>query len=174
MGEAAHWGEDINGEPLDRLLGPGGRAGEHADVVRRSDRLTATCSTSTASPTRSSSTPSSPIAQANQHIDQLPLYDPLDDDSVEAFRRRFLTTRSAFRRCRRPPIGRRAATWSPQFDERLVRPADRPARLGHLAEHGNRRRPDGHPAWASSSGGRPSAARPTTATSSTGSRWTRT
>ena len=29
--------------------------------------------------------------RANQHMTSLPLYDPLDDDSVEAFRRRFLT-----------------------------------------------------------------------------------
>ena len=36
LGEAAHWDEDIDGDPLDRLFWAGGRAGEHADVVGRS------------------------------------------------------------------------------------------------------------------------------------------
>ncbi len=84
-------------------------------------------------------------AQANQNLEDLPLYDPLDDDSVEAFRRRFLTTTfgiPSMSPCRRLPPG---TPWVPQVRRAALRPADRPARLGHLAEHGNRRRPDGPP-----------------------------
>ena len=105
--------------------------------------------------------------QANQHLTDLPLYDPLDDNSIEAFRRRFVDqhVRLAGRPCRRArpaqplrsstsaftPCGRGLGDWvtSPSME---------------IADD-----LDGRPRWASTSAGRPSAARPTTATSSTGS-----
>ncbi len=91
MGEIAHWGEDINGQPLDRLWGQvGARASLSlwsVDPTVNNDLLNVhglahkvvfdlefSC------------------ADSNRDLSLLPLYDPLDDDSVEAFRRRFLTT----------------------------------------------------------------------------------
>jgi len=66
--------------------------------------------------------------------DQPSLYDPLDDWSIEAFRRRFITEPTAFPVPRRaPPPCRRKSI------ERYY--ACAPAwRLGHGAEHGDRRR----------------------------------
>ena len=130
---------------LDRLFWQGGRAGEPAHVVGRSRRSPATCSTSTASPTRSIFDAEFSYAQSNQNLENLPLYDPLDDNSVEAFRRRFLTTTFGIPSMS-PAAGAAGTRRDPAAVRRAVlRPADRPARLGHLAEHGNRRRPDGPP-----------------------------
>jgi hypothetical protein len=91
LGEAAHWGEDRMGDDLQRLYGQAG--------VRASLPMWAV----------------NPMVQsdlwnlhglahkvvfdmdfswsdASEDLDRLPLYDPLDDDSIEAFRRRFTTT----------------------------------------------------------------------------------
>lgn len=90
LGEAAHWGEDLSGDSLDRLYGQVGlRAsipfwavnpyvesalfnvhGIAHKIVLDAEFL---------------------YSDANRDIGKLPLYDPLDDDSVEHFRRRFQT-----------------------------------------------------------------------------------
>ena len=78
-------------------------------------------------------------SQSNIHMDetQLPLYDPLDDNQIEAFRRRFVV--NTFGR----PRGASAADSGPALAVRraVLCPAKRHGRLGHRAQHGNRRRP---------------------------------
>ena len=84
-------------------------------------------------------------AQANQSMTQFPLYDPLDDNQIEDFRRRFMVNTFGFPAVP-PPVDARTAA---KFDERYLRPAQRHGGLGHGAEHGDRRRPGrgppGHP-----------------------------
>ena len=57
-------------------------------------------------------------AQSNVNMENLPLYDPLDDDSVEAFRRRYLTTTFGIPSLSPTPFG---TPWpgTAKFDERL-------------------------------------------------------
>ena len=89
LGDVMHWGEDINGDDLTRLYGQAGvRAslpmwkvdpsiqselfnvnGLSHKIVFEAEFL---------------------WADADQNFDQLPLYDQLDDDSQEHFRRRFI------------------------------------------------------------------------------------
>jgi hypothetical protein len=91
LGEAAHWGQDVNGQSLDRLFG---QVGVRASMPMWS-----------ADPTVSSDLFNVhgiahkvvfdiefSCADANRNLDDLPLYDAIDDDSVEAWRRRLLTT----------------------------------------------------------------------------------
>jgi hypothetical protein len=91
MGEASHWGEDINGQPLDRLWGEVG--------IRTSLPM------SYVDPTVSSELfnvhglahkvvfkAQFTASDANRDLTDLPLYDALDDDSVEAAWRHFITT----------------------------------------------------------------------------------
>jgi lipopolysaccharide export system protein LptA len=88
LGEFAHWGEDLTGNDLQRAYGQAG--------IRASLPLW------TANPTIESRlfnvhgiahkvTLEGEIAYAdsNRDLAELPLYDPLDDDSTEHFRRRF-------------------------------------------------------------------------------------
>jgi len=91
MGEFAHWGEDVNGEPLDRLWGQiGARASiplwsidptvnsELLNVHGLAHKIIFDMEFS--------------YSDANRDISQLVLYDPLNDDSIEAFQRRFVTS----------------------------------------------------------------------------------
>jgi len=91
MGEAAHWGEDINGQPLDRLWGQvGARASLpiwSVDPTANSDLLNVHGLAHKVVFDLEFS-----YADANRDLSLLPLYDPLDDDSIEAFRRRFVTS----------------------------------------------------------------------------------
>jgi hypothetical protein len=91
LGEAAHWGEDIFGNPMDRLFWQGGVRADlpmwSVDPTINSELWNVhgiahkvDCQLEFA------------YAKANQNFENLPLYDPLDDWSVEAFRRRYLTT----------------------------------------------------------------------------------
>jgi hypothetical protein len=89
LGEFAHWGADLEDQALDRLYG---QAGVRASIpFWRAD------------PTVESSLlnvhglahkvvfeAEFAYADANRDMRLLPLYDPLDDDSIEAFRRRFV------------------------------------------------------------------------------------
>ena len=88
LGEAAHWGQDRDGDDVTRFYGQAG--------IR-----------SSLSMWRVNPAVSSPLfnlnglahkvvfdteffwADANRDLDRFPLYDPLDDDSIEHFRRRF-------------------------------------------------------------------------------------
>jgi hypothetical protein len=89
-GEAAHWGADINGDPLDRLWGQAG--------------IRATLPMWRVDPTFNSElfnvhglahkvvfNAEFSAADSNRDLSLLPLDDPLDDNSVDAFRRHFLT-----------------------------------------------------------------------------------
>ena len=89
LGEVMHWGEDLSGDDLTRLFGQAGVRASlpmwHVDpqvqdqlwnlqglahkVVFEAEFL---------------------WADADEDLTALPLYDPLDDDSIEAFRRRFV------------------------------------------------------------------------------------
>ena len=60
LGELGRWGEDLDGDALERAYRPDRRAGEHADVGDLSRTSAIRCSTSTGWPTRWCSTPSSP------------------------------------------------------------------------------------------------------------------
>jgi hypothetical protein len=87
LGELARWGQDLNGQPLDRIYGQAG--------VRASMPMWAV------NPAAESGLwnvhglahkvvfdAEFSIADSKGSLDQLPLYDPLDDDDIEAFRRR--------------------------------------------------------------------------------------
>lgn len=91
LGELAHWGEDINGESLDRAYG---LVGVRASIpFWRVDRDVESVLWNVHGLAHKISLEvNGYAADANRHIDQLPLYDPLDDDNIEAFRRRFAYT----------------------------------------------------------------------------------
>jgi len=91
LGEAAHWGEDRAGDDLQRLYGQAGVRASlpiwHVNPMVESDlwnlhglahKVVFDLDFS--------------WSEADQDLDALPLYDPLDDDSIEAFRRRFTHT----------------------------------------------------------------------------------
>ncbi|MGN6547242.1 MAG: organic solvent tolerance protein OstA [Aureliella sp.] len=88
-GEAAYWGEDLTGNPLTRLTGQGGvrtalpfwRAdpsyrSELFDINGMAHKVTLQSELF--------------YADSTQDISRLPLYDPLDDNSQEHFRRRMI------------------------------------------------------------------------------------
>ncbi|MDB4678959.1 organic solvent tolerance protein OstA [Rhodopirellula sp.] len=90
-GEASHFGQDVNGEPLTRLLGQAG--------------FTASLSAWKADPSIQSAllnvrglahkvewTAGYFYGDSNTNLDELPLYDPLDDNAQEQFRSRFITS----------------------------------------------------------------------------------
>ena len=89
LGELAHWGNDINGDDVTRAFGQAG--------VRSSVPLW-TVNPSVQSELFDLNGLAHKVsldseffwADANRNLDRLPLYDPLDDDSIEHFRRRFI------------------------------------------------------------------------------------
>jgi len=87
LGEAAHWGNDLNGDPLTRLFGQAGVRASlpmwTADNSVQSElwNLNGLAHKVTWNAELS-------FAEANQDLSLLPLYDPVDDDSTEHFRRR--------------------------------------------------------------------------------------
>ncbi|MBN1393700.1 MAG: hypothetical protein JW959_01530 [Pirellulales bacterium] len=91
MGEFAHWGEDVNGQPLDRLWGQvGARASVpfwSVDPTAHNDLLNVYGLAHKIVFDMEFS-----YSDADRDISQLVLYDPLDDDSIEAYERRFVTT----------------------------------------------------------------------------------
>jgi hypothetical protein len=115
LGEAAHWGEDLNGDSLNRLYGEVG--------------LRATLPLWRVDPTIDDDlfnvhgiahkvvlSAQFSAAGANRDMTLLPLYDPLDDDSIEAFRRRFASETFGNPSVYPNPT---QANIPPQFDERL-------------------------------------------------------
>lgn len=93
-GEAAHYGQDATGQPLTRLLGQAG--------------LTASLSAWKVDPSIQSAllnvrglahkvewVAGFHYADSNVNLDQLPLYDPLDDNAQEQFRSRYITSNFA-------------------------------------------------------------------------------
>ena len=92
LGQLGHWGEDLNGERIDRAYGQAGiratlpmwRVNPNAEsslwnVHGLAHKITYDVEFS--------------VAESNQDVQLFPLYDPIDDDSIENFRRRmeFLT-----------------------------------------------------------------------------------
>ncbi len=90
LGELAHWGEDRSGEDLQRYYWQAGlraslpmwRSNSYVEnrllnVHGLAHKVVFDAEFS--------------VAESNRDLSQLPLYDPLDDDSVEAFRRRLST-----------------------------------------------------------------------------------
>lgn len=90
LGEAAHWGQDVNGQSLDRLFGQVGMraslpmwsvnpavSSDLFNVHGIAHKVVFDAEVS--------------VADSNRNLEDLPLYDAVDDDSVEAWRRRLLT-----------------------------------------------------------------------------------
>lgn len=88
LGEAAHWGADRQGKDVQRLYGQlGVRASLPVWKVDRSVRSELWNLNGLAHKVVFDVDLS--YSDASQDLDDLPLYDPLDDDSIEAFRRKF-------------------------------------------------------------------------------------
>ncbi|WP_425616280.1 organic solvent tolerance protein OstA [Anatilimnocola sp. NA78] len=89
LGEAAYWGSDLNDESISRVYGQGGiRAAlpmwtADQSVCSELFNLNGLAHKVTWEAEYF-------YAQSNQNVDLLPMYDALDDDSTEAFRRRML------------------------------------------------------------------------------------
>ncbi len=120
-GEAAYWSEDISGDPLNRVWGQAGvRASlpmwrvdptfnsELFNVHGLAHKVVFNAEFS--------------AAESNRDLTLLPLYDPLDDNSVEAFRRHFLNQTygvpSPFPPPA-PPLGAPYPQLGTKFDERF-------------------------------------------------------
>jgi hypothetical protein len=88
LGEVAHWGEDLNRDDVTRLYG---QAGIRASLPFSKVNPEIQNQLFNLNGLAHKVTLESEIlyADANQNLDQFPLYDPLDDDSIEFFRRRF-------------------------------------------------------------------------------------
>ncbi|MFH1919460.1 MAG: organic solvent tolerance protein OstA [Planctomycetota bacterium] len=91
LGEFAHWGEDRTGNDLQRFYGQTGVRASlpiwKVNPAVQSDLLNLNGLAHKVVFDVDLS-----WSDADRNLDELPLYDPLDDDSIEAFRRRFTTT----------------------------------------------------------------------------------
>jgi hypothetical protein len=88
LGEAAHWGETINEDDVTRLFGQAGvRASLPMWALDRDVRSELFNLNGLAHKVVFDA--EFLYADANRDLDEFPLYDPLDDDSIEHFRRRF-------------------------------------------------------------------------------------
>lgn len=88
LGEATHWGQVIDGDNDERLFGQVGLRASlpfwTADAAVESDYWNVHGLAHKMSLEVDAS-----FSDANRNLADLPLYDPLDDDAIEAFRRRF-------------------------------------------------------------------------------------
>jgi hypothetical protein len=118
MGEAAYWGEDVNGEQLNRLWG---QAGVRASVPIWSVNPSINSELFNVHGLAHKVTFEAEFsaADANRDLTSLPLYDALDDDSVEAFRRHFLTNTFGIPSYSPVPIGTPWPALGTKFDERF-------------------------------------------------------
>jgi hypothetical protein len=120
LGDATYWGEDQTGNSLTRLMWEAGVRANlpmwSVDPTYNSDLLNVHGIAHKVNFKAEFS-----VAQSNQNLQDLPLYDPLDDDSVEAFRRRFMTTTFGVPSMITVPPGAPPGKIliPPQFDERL-------------------------------------------------------
>ena len=121
LGDATYWGEDQAGNALTRLMWEAGvRANMpmwSVDPTVNNDLFNVHGIAHKVNFTADFS-----IAQSNQNLQDLPLYDPLDDNSVEAFRRRFITTtfdKPSMITVALPTPAPGQILIPPQFDERL-------------------------------------------------------
>ena len=116
LGELGHWGQDLTGEDLQRVYGQAGMRASlpfwrvNPDVENPLWNVHGLAHKVTFEAEFL-------IADSNRSLDQLPLYEQLDDDNIEAFRRRFAFNTFGF-----PTVapGAAAPTLSipRQFDER--------------------------------------------------------
>lgn len=88
-GEAAFWGEDMNGEEISRLLGQGGIRGS-IPAWRLYPTVESSLLNIRGLAHKTELRGEVFYADASENMDQLPLYDPLDDNAQEQFRRRFI------------------------------------------------------------------------------------
>lgn len=88
LGEAAHWGQDVNGEPLDRLYW---QAGVRASMPMWSvnPSIQSMLFNVNGIAHKIVFDVEASYAEATKSLDQLPLYDALDDNNLESFTRRF-------------------------------------------------------------------------------------
>lgn len=90
LGEAAHWGQDLTGDDLQRLYG---QVGVKASIPFWSVNPNAESGLFNVHGLAHKIVLDGEFsfAESNRALDLLPLYDPVDDDVVEHFRRRFTT-----------------------------------------------------------------------------------
>jgi hypothetical protein len=91
LGEAAHWDQDLSGNERDRLLGQAGIRGS-LPLVRLDPQVQSTLFNVNGLAHKVVFESELLVAEADTNLADLPLYDPLDDDAIEFFRRRFLFT----------------------------------------------------------------------------------
>ena len=135
LGELDHWGQDLEGDPLNRAYGQAGvRASLPIWSVDPSIKSELFNVNGIAHKVVFEA--EFAFADSNQNLDLLPLYNPLDDNSVEAERQRF-----RIYSYNSPPNPFPVAV-----GRALLRRAHGTGQLGHRAQHGSCRRPDGCPA----------------------------
>ena len=100
LGELAHWGEDRSGDDLQRAYGQLGLRAS-LPMWRVDPAIQSRLFNVNGIAHKVVFDADFSWSEANRDLSDLPLYDPLDGDSIEAFRRRFL-----------------AVSMLPQFDER--------------------------------------------------------
>jgi hypothetical protein len=91
LGEAAHWEQDLQGNELTRVLGQAGIRGS-LPFVRLSPHVQSTLFNLNGIAHKVVLESEFLFAEADANLGDLPLYDPLDDDAIEFFRRRFYFT----------------------------------------------------------------------------------
>ena len=91
LGEAAYWEQDLNGDELTRILGQAGIRGS-IPFVRLNPDVQNTLFNLNGIAHKIVLESEFLFAESDADMADLPLYDPLDDDAVEAFRRRFYVT----------------------------------------------------------------------------------
>ncbi|MFO0817128.1 MAG: organic solvent tolerance protein OstA [Pirellulales bacterium] len=89
LGEAAHWGEDMNGDPLTRVYGQAGLR-TSLPFWRSDPSIQSELFNLNGLAHKVTLEAEFLYADASEDLDQLPLYDQVDDDSIEHFRRRLL------------------------------------------------------------------------------------
>ncbi|MGV3482964.1 MAG: organic solvent tolerance protein OstA, partial [Planctomycetaceae bacterium] len=87
-GEASHYGEDVSGESLTRLIGQSGLR-TALPMWRVDPNIQSSLLNVRGLAHKVEFTGEYFYANSDTDLDQLPLYDPLDDDAQEEFRRRF-------------------------------------------------------------------------------------
>ncbi|MEN6334826.1 MAG: organic solvent tolerance protein OstA, partial [Phycisphaerales bacterium] len=120
LGDATYWGEDQAGQQLTRLFW---EAGVRASMPMYSVDPTANSDLFNVHGLAHKVVFEAELsyAQSNKNLEELPLYDPLDDNSVEAWRRIFMTNTFGVPSMTTVPPGTPPGKIliPPQFDERL-------------------------------------------------------
>jgi len=91
LGELAHWGEDLDGDDIQRAYGQVGLRAS-VPIWRANPALESALWNVHGVAHKMVFETEVFYADASQNLDEFPLYDPVDDDSIEAFRNRIATT----------------------------------------------------------------------------------